>query len=142
MGFNDNPFGMNSDDFDRFAREAGENLRNMFSDMLGGQGAAFGAPFTQTRKRPHPEPETAAEAGNGVWAIIGKVGKKAQVEQVFATEIEALRANQQTNDGTRRVRFLPYGIPIDALDDWPTAESEKAEKPAAKKKSTKSDKDK
>ncbi|MFT4201126.1 hypothetical protein [Gordonia sp. (in: high G+C Gram-positive bacteria)] len=126
MAFDNNPFGMNPDDFERFTREAGENLRNMFSDFLG-QNAGFAAPFTTTRKRPHPEPETAAEAGNGVWAIIAKVGKKAQVEQVFATEIEALRANQ-SNDGSRRVRFLPYGIPIDALDDVPKAADDEASK--------------
>lgn len=121
MSQNEGPFGIDPDDFDRLAREAGDHLRSVFSDFLGNQGASFGMPFTTTRKRPHPEPETAAAAGNGVWAIIAKPGKKARVEQVFPTEIEALRANQHNSDDHRRVRFLPYGISIDALDDLPKA---------------------
>ncbi|OPX14431.1 hypothetical protein B1964_15280, partial [Gordonia sp. i37] len=39
----------------------------------------------------------------------------ARVEQVFATEIDALRANQHNTDPRRRVRFLPYGIAVSAL---------------------------
>ena len=41
----------------------------------------------------------AADAGNGVWAIIARDGENARVEQVFPTEIEALRANQHNTDG-------------------------------------------
>ena len=41
----------------------------------------------------------------------------ARVEQVYATEIDALRANQHNTDVTRKVRFLPYGIAVTALDD-------------------------
>ena len=33
----------------------------------------------------------------------------AQVEQVFATELDALRANKHNTDSNRRVRFLPMG---------------------------------
>ena len=40
----------------------------------------------------------------------------ARVEQVFANELDALRANQHNTDPTRRVRFLPYGIAVSALD--------------------------
>jgi hypothetical protein len=52
-----------------------------------------------------------------VWAIIARDGDTALVEQIFPTEIEALRANQHNTDNERRVRFLPYGIAISALDD-------------------------
>lgn len=40
----------------------------------------------------------------------------ARVEQVFATEIDALRANQYNTDPKRRVRFLPYGIAVSVLE--------------------------
>jgi hypothetical protein len=40
----------------------------------------------------------------------------ARVEQVFATELEALRANKHNTDSNRKVRFLPYGIPVTVLD--------------------------
>ena len=41
----------------------------------------------------------------------------AQVEQVYATELDALRANKHNTDGNRRVRFLPYGIAVGVLDE-------------------------
>ena len=40
----------------------------------------------------------------------------ARVEQVYATELEALRANKTNTDPRRNVRFLPYGIAVSALD--------------------------
>ena len=40
----------------------------------------------------------------------------ARVEQVFATELDALRANKHNTDSNRSVRFLPYGIPVTVLD--------------------------
>jgi len=40
----------------------------------------------------------------------------ARVEQVYATELDALRANKHNTDSNRRVRFLPYGIPVTVLD--------------------------
>ncbi len=40
----------------------------------------------------------------------------ARVEQVYATELEALRANKHNTDTNRKVRFLPYGIPVTVLD--------------------------
>jgi hypothetical protein len=40
----------------------------------------------------------------------------ARVEEVYATELDALRANQNSTDTTRRVRFLPYGIAVSVLD--------------------------
>ena len=38
------------------------------------------------------------------------------VEQVFAAELDALRANKNNTDSSRRVRFLPYGIAVSVLD--------------------------
>jgi hypothetical protein len=35
---------------------------------------------------------------------------------VYATELDALRANQSNTDTTRKVRFLPYGIAVSVLD--------------------------
>lgn len=41
----------------------------------------------------------------------------ARVEQVYATELDALRANKDNTDPKRKVRFLPYGIAVSVLDD-------------------------
>ena len=122
MAYNDGPFGMDSDDFDRFAREAGDSLRGMFAKFVEGQGPAFSSAFATARDTPRtrparPEPETVADTGNGVWAIIARDGDSALVEQIFPTEIAALRANQHNTTQERRVRFLPYGLAISALDD-------------------------
>ncbi|GAA3032728.1 hypothetical protein GCM10010528_12340 [Gordonia defluvii] len=119
MAYNDGPFGMDPADFDRFAREAGDSLRGMFSKFVENQGPAFSTAFATARNTPtaRPESETVADTGNGVWAIIARDGDTALVEQIFPTEIEALRANQHNTDNERRVRFLPYGIAISALDD-------------------------
>jgi len=40
----------------------------------------------------------------------------ARVEQVYATELDALRANKHNTESNRRVRFLPYGMPVTVLD--------------------------
>ena len=40
----------------------------------------------------------------------------AAIDQVFATELDALRAHKDNTDPTRRVRFLPYGMSVSALD--------------------------
>ncbi|MDT5143455.1 MAG: hypothetical protein QOI79_2818, partial [Mycobacterium sp.] len=34
-----------------------------------------------------------------------------------ASELDALRANRNNTDATRKVRFLPYGIAVSVLDD-------------------------
>ena len=69
------------------------------------------------RPRPAPEPETTGQTGDGVWVIYAVNGDGgAQIEQVFATELDALRANKNNTDSSRRVRFLPYGIPTSVLD--------------------------
>lgn len=62
--------------------------------------------------------ETAGEAGDGVWAIYTvDADGGARVEQVYATELDALRANKDNTDPKRKVRFLPYGIAVSVLDD-------------------------
>jgi hypothetical protein len=69
------------------------------------------------RGRPAPEPETTGETGDGVWVIYTVDGAGgAQVEQVYATELDALRANKHNTDSNRKVRFLPYGIAVSVLD--------------------------
>jgi len=53
-----------------------------------------------------------------VWAIYTvDADGGARVEQVYATELDALRANQGNLDPKRKVRFLPYGIAVSVLDD-------------------------
>ena len=77
----------------------------------------FVRPCTGSVARPRPQPETAGETGDGVWAIyISDGGGKAHVEQVYKTELDALRANKHNTDSNRNVRFLPYGIDASVLD--------------------------
>ena len=52
---------------------------------------------------------------------------KAHVEEVYATELDALRANKNNTDPTRRVRFLPYGIAVSVLDGSPEQPSAAAD---------------
>ena len=127
---NNGPFGIDPDEFDRVAREAVEGLRDAFEQVgkfLGSSGErpGFGMIFDQfvrPTQRPRPQPETAGEAGDGVWAIyIAGPDGKAHVEQVYKTELEALRANKHNTDMTRDVRFLPYGIDVSVLDGAPGA---------------------
>lgn len=118
------PFGLNPEDFDRVVRGAGEQLRGalgQFGRLFDGSGERPGwSQFFDDggrRTRTAPEPETTGETGAGVWAIYAVDGDGgAQVEQVHATELEALRANKHNTDSSRRVRFLPYGIPVSVLD--------------------------
>lgn len=121
---NNGPFGFDPDEFDRVVREAGEGLRDAFdrfgrffntADERAGLGMLFDE-FTR-RSRPRPQPETAGEAGDGVWAIYtAESDGKARVAQVFRTELDALRANKHNTDPSRTVRFLPYGIDVSVLD--------------------------
>ena len=109
MAGNEN-FGFDPEDLDRMLRGAGEQLRGAFSQ--------FG--LFNAGDRPHataPRPETTGETGDGVWAIYTvDADGGARVEQVFATELDALRANKHNTDSSRRVRFLPYGIAVTVLD--------------------------
>jgi hypothetical protein len=88
--------------------------------FVGGPGARTGwsAFFEDLSRRPRSGPETAGEAGDGVWAIYTVDGDGgARVEEVYATELDALRANRTNVDPKRKVRFLPYGIAVSVLDD-------------------------
>lgn len=123
------PFGFDPDDFDRVAREAGEGLREVLesiskfftpSGTAGASGrAGWAGVFDEFARssRPRTEPKTTGEKGDGVWAIytVDDTGG-AQIEQVFPTELDALRANAGNTDTRRRVRFLPYGIAVSVLD--------------------------
>ncbi|WP_328350345.1 hypothetical protein OG976_15615 [Mycobacterium sp. NBC_00419] len=121
---NNGPFGFDPDDIDRVVREAGEGLRDVverFGKLMNtpGEAAGFGMLFDEftRRSRPRTQPETAGEAGDGVWAIyIADADGKAHVEQVYKDELDALRANKHNTDPTRSVRFLPYGIDVSVLD--------------------------
>lgn len=115
------PLGPRDDEFDRFAREMGEGLKDMMGRFLTGQGGQLAwskltdaAARRQPPPQPRPEP-AAADAGTGVWAIVVAAADGLRVEQVFPTELEALRANQHNAEPQRRVRFLPYGIAVGAL---------------------------
>lgn len=115
-------FNFGPEDFDRFAREAGDGLREMFGKLFEGQAgpAAFSMFFDDAaggRTKTRPQPETTGETGSGVWAVfvVDDAGT-AHVEQVYPTELDALRANKNNTDPRRKVRFLPYGIAVSALD--------------------------
>lgn len=122
MGDN-GPFGFDPEDFDRVIREASEGLRDAFGRIsrfftVPGDRAGWSAFFEEMARRSRPEPETAGEAGDGVWAIYTvDAGGGAHVEEVYATELDALRANKNNTDPKRKVRFLPYGIAVSVLDD-------------------------
>ncbi|ORV09198.1 hypothetical protein [Mycobacterium celatum] len=117
------PFGFDPEDFDRVIREAGEGLRDAFERFsrfltVPGDRAGWSALFEDLARRSRTEPETAGEAGDGVWAIYTvDANGGARVEEVYATELDALRANKNNTDPARRVRFLPYGIAVSVLDD-------------------------
>ncbi|CKN31556.1 putative transmembrane protein [Mycobacterium tuberculosis] len=117
------PFGFDPDEFDRVIREGSEGLRDAFERIgrflsSSGAGTGWSAIFEDLSRRSRPAPETAGEAGAGVWAIYTvDADGGARVEQVYATELDALRANKDNTDPKRKVRFLPYGIAVSVLDD-------------------------
>jgi hypothetical protein len=116
------PFGFDPEDFDRTARALGEGIR----DTLRGIGKLIDDAGFETVWETRPgvvmayprRKATTGDTGDGVWAIVlvAEDGT-ATVEQVHATELDALRANKANTDPQRRVRFLPYGIAVGALDD-------------------------
>lgn len=120
---NNGPFGFDPDDFERAAREAGEGLREVFENLTSGLaqsgGGAWTSVFSDLTRAPHraAKPETAGDAGSGVWAVfVLDEDGIARVDQVYPTELDALRANRDNTDPRRRVRFLPYGVTISILD--------------------------
>ncbi|WP_072805207.1 hypothetical protein [Rhodococcoides yunnanense] len=123
---NNGPFNIDPEDFDRFAKEASDGLRDVVdqvgkfigqSGATGPWGAFFGDAAAPTRKAA-PEPETTGDKGDGVWAIytVSEDGA-AHIDQLYATELDALRAHKDNLDPTRRVRFLPYGVSVSVLED-------------------------
>ncbi|MET0966175.1 MAG: hypothetical protein ABWZ02_07260 [Nakamurella sp.] len=114
---NNESFGFDPEDLDRVFRGASEQLRRLFDGSGAGRGWSGPSGDSGRRSRPAPEPETTGKTGDGVWAIYTVSGDGgAQVEQVYADELDALRANKHNTDVNRKVRFLPYGIPVSVLD--------------------------
>jgi hypothetical protein len=120
-------FGFDPEDIDRVIRDASEGLRDAFEGTFEGISRFFTVPggrtgwssvFEDLARRTRTRPETTGEAGDGVWAIYSmSADGGARVEEVYATELDALRANRNNTDATRKVRFLPYGIAVSVLDD-------------------------
>ena len=118
-------FGFNPEDFDRVIRDASEGLR----EAIEGVSRFFAVPsgrvgwssvFEDLARRPRTRPETTGETGDGVWTIhTVSADGAARVEEVYATELDALRANKNNTDPSRKVRFVPYGIAVSVLDDSP-----------------------
>ncbi|MFD4181804.1 hypothetical protein [Rhodococcus sp. NPDC058514] len=119
------PFGFDPEDIDRIAREASAGLRDAAEKVgrfLDDAGIPYSHSFdvgTSTSwPRPRSRRDTAGETGDGVWAIyIVDDDGSARVDQVFATELEALRAHKNNTDPRRLVRFLPYGVTVSVLDE-------------------------
>ena len=111
------PFGFDPEDFDRVARDALDGVSKFFANS--GQAAGWAGLLDDVARfsRPRSEPETTGEKGDGVWAIytVDDAGG-AHIEQVYPSELDALRANAANTDPRRRVRFLPYGIAVSVLD--------------------------
>ena len=118
------PFGFDPEEFDRVVREAGEGLRDALDGVsrfftTSGERAPWGTIFDEFSRytRSKTEPETTGETGDGVWAIYSVDDEgSAHIEEVYPSELDALRANKNNTDPARRVRFLPYGIAVSALD--------------------------
>jgi hypothetical protein len=105
-------------------REAGEGLRDALDGVsrfftTSGERAGWSTLFDEFARssRGRTEPETTGETGDGVWAIytVDDEGD-AHIEQVYPTELDALRAYKTNTDPMRKVRFLPYGIAVSVLD--------------------------
>ena len=119
------PFGFDPDDLDRIFPGMGEQLRGALGQLgrllnRSGQRAGWSGVSDEFGRRPRPtaDLDTTGNTGDGVWVIYTVSGDgDAQVEQIYATELDALRANKHNTDSNRRVRFLPYGIAVSVLDE-------------------------
>lgn len=114
---NNGPFGFDPDDLDRVAREALDGISRLFTTA--GERAGWANVFDDVarRTRSRPAPETTGETGDGVWVIFTvDTDGNAHIEQVYPSELDALRANKNNTDPSRKVRFLPYGIAASVLD--------------------------
>jgi hypothetical protein len=116
-------FGFDPEDFDRIFRDAGEGLREALDGIsrfftTSGERTGWTVLLDDLARHMRTRPETTGEAGDGVWVIYTmSPDGGARVEEVYASELDALRANQNNTDATRKVRFLPYGIAVSVLDD-------------------------
>ena len=116
-------FGFDPEDLDRVIRDASEGLREAVEGVsrfftFPSERSGLASIFEDLTRRPRTRPETTGEAGDGVWAIYSmSADGAARVEEVYASELEALRANRNNTDPSRKVRFLPYGIAVSVLDD-------------------------
>ena len=116
-------FGFDPEDFDRVIRDASEGLRDAIEGVsrfftVPGDRSGWSSVFKDLSRRTRTRPETTGETGDGVWAIYTvSADGDARVEEVYATELDALRANRNNTDASRKVRFLPYGIAVSVLDD-------------------------
>jgi hypothetical protein len=116
-------FGFDPEDLDRVIRDASEGLREAVEGVsrfftFPGERSGLASIFEDLTRRSRSRPETTGEAGDGVWAIYGmSADGAARVEEVYASELDALRANRNNTDPSRKVRFLPYGIAVSVLDD-------------------------
>lgn len=107
-----NPFGFDPDDIDRVVREAGEELRELKDRVF----AFLDQPAAPT-SRQQPRPETTGEAGDGVWVVYtADTDGVARIDQVFPSELEALRSLKGNTDPARSTRFLPFGMSVSVLD--------------------------
>jgi len=116
-------FGFDPEDFDRVIRDASEGLRDAIEGVsrfftVPGDRSGWSSVFEDLSRRTRTRPETTCVNGDAVSAIYTvSADGDARVEEVYATELDALRANQSSTDATRKVRFLPYGIAVSVLDD-------------------------
>ncbi len=118
--YGNTPPGFGPGDFDAFAREAADHLRDAFGKLMQTPtGRAAWSAFDDPSAKHRHEPTTAGERGAGVWAICLVDDTGAHVEEVYATELDALRSNRHNTDPKRAVRFLPYGVTVSVLDDEP-----------------------
>ncbi|MDR3661648.1 MAG: hypothetical protein P4L86_14890 [Mycobacterium sp.] len=113
---NSGPFGIDPEEFDRVLRETGEGIRGVLDRF--GRGAGLAGLLNDLSRSPRPtQPETTGDTGDGVWVVYTVAADGgAHVEEVYPSELEALRANKNNTDPTRKVRFLPYGIGVSVLD--------------------------
>lgn len=114
---NSGPFGIDPEEFDRVLRETGEGIRGVFDRL--GRGAAWANVVNDLTRTPRhaTQPETTGDTGDGVWVVYTVAADGgAHVEEVYPSELEALRANKNNTDPSRKVRFLPYGIGVSVLD--------------------------